>query len=160
MGGIEKLEKKIRELVKTFAEREKFLEEGEHLFNKFRRALEKAAEEEYGSGKPFEVTVDDGKISIRVVYIPPGGFRVHIERLGLLEDVKERAAALASGTDNPTRYGEPLALLEHLVGGGAESLVKAIDEKIREEKELNEEIRRVLTRVKEALAPVVLALEV
>jgi len=160
MEEAKELLEKLEEMVKTIAEREELLAEADHILKQLEKLLKDVVESHRGNHSYDTIRLDGGDIRMTI--------EIHKHTVYVVIDAKRDGDSneseiytemrkLAKGFRVPQSTGRALAILHYFVRRGAAELVKSIDKKIREEKELTEEVRRVLSEVKEALAPVVLA---
>jgi len=147
------LEGKLKEFVSECVERNRLFSEADEVLKSLRKALEEAIMSVWDAKAVIEtIIVDDGEIELVVVFNQYSG-TVDVEIYAKGEKVHEETGRLGEGL----RVSDSLAILHHFVKEGARNLAEVIDKKIRESKELTEEVKRVLAEVKNALGPVVLA---
>mgnify|MGYP000365482065 CR=1 FL=1 len=161
MKEVEVLSEKIKELMEAMVEREDLLEEAGRILKELKKLFQNVAREAWRGGASRETVHLDGGDILMTIEIPGSAvylsFSVKPRDCDKEPEIYSEMRRLAKGFRYPEDDGMPLAILHYFVRRGAAELVKSIDKKIREEKELTEEVRRVLSEVKEALAPVVLA---
>jgi len=153
--SIIELEEKLAEFITKIMERKRLLSDAYQMKAPVEKFLEEAILKAWDKTTGIEdIQIEEEKICLKI------SFDQNAERVYVFIDSEEgkiKYDRYRRWLKNHYTDAHALALMHYFVERGAANLVREIERMIREEEELSDEIKRILAKIKEKLAPLVLA---